>query len=1047
MTSIIPSDWENPHLQGVNRLPMHASGFPFPDEGSARTRQPLNSPWVRSLNGNWRFFLAPNPHDLPAGFFSPSYIDCGWDDIQIPGNWTMQGYDKPIYCNVQMPIPLEPPFVPHADNPTGLYRRTIDLPADWQGRRTILRFDGVESAFYVWVNGQRAGFSKDSRLPVEFDITALVRKGGNILAAQVMRWSDGSTLEDQDHWRMAGIYRSVWLYCFPEVHLTDVFARPNLDEDFRNGWLEVDARLGGALEDASGVKVEMQLFDPQEQPLFDHYQGTEFRYDAEQLPQVRLKQRVDNPLLWSAETPHLYTLVVRVAGQDGAPRQYFSCRIGFRRLEVRDRKFLINGRPVRIRGVNRHEHDDQRGKTLSLESMVEDIRLMKQNNINAVRISHYPNDERWYDLCDEYGLYVWDEANIEAHALYNRLCWDPDWRLAFLERGARMVERDKNHPSVVVWSLGNESGYGSNHDALAGWIRAVDPSRPLHYEGAIAADWESGHTATDIVCPMYPPAQKIQQHGLNSRDPRPLIMCEYAHAMGNSPGGLGEYWDVINNTPGLQGGFIWDWVDQGLLKTDEHGRSYWGYGGDFGDTINDRNFCINGIVFPDRSPHPSLFEVKKVYQPVRVRALDLRAGLIEVINDYDFVSLARLRGEWEIMVDGEVRQHGSLPLLHTPPGESQQIRIGYRLPDLDASQEAFLTVRFFLAQACSWAEAGHEIGWEQFNLPLKAPRYSSKIRFTPEFMLTKASGGLHLDGEIVQAAFDLASGFLTRYIVGSTNLIQDGLRLNVWRAPTDNDGFKWSRDHSGKMLGAWLEAGLDRLEYHLKEMDWATSKEKGAVVHCVHRVHAPESCCGFEVCTDYQFFGSGWLVVQVGVEPFGVLPFLPRLGVQAVLPAGFEQFTWLGRGPHESYVDRKRGAAVGLYSGSVAEQAVPYIMPQENGNKTDVRWAALRNRHGSGLLVSADRLLEVTVSHHTQMDLYQAMHTQEVEHRPEVYLNLDIRQSGLGSASCGPGVAEAYLVKPEVEHFSFLIQPLSPEDDLRLIGRRWVEMPFSNGAR
>lgn len=1050
MPKTLPLDWENPHLQGIRRLPMRASGFPFPDETSALTRQPLNSPWVRSLDGVWRFRRCANPFDLPGGFQQPDFADQNWDDISVPGNWTLQGYDKPIYCNIQMPIPLDPPFVPHEDNPTGLYRRTFEVPPDWRGRRLILRFNGVESAFYAWVNGQMAGFSKDSRLPAEFDITELVRPGCNHLVAQVIRWSDGSYLEDQDHWRMAGIYRSVWLYSLPPLFIADVFARPRLEDDLCSGHLEVDVRLGGALDQADGARVEMQLFDPHGQAVFEGYQSTEFRVALENFPQVRIVRRVSAPLLWSAETPHLYSLVVRLADRGGAPLQYFACRVGFRRLEVRDRQFLVNGQAVRIRGVNRHEHDQKHGKTLSMESMLEDIRLMKQHNINAVRTSHYPNDERWYDLCDEYGLYVWDEANIEAHALYNRLCHDPDWRPAFMERGARMVERDKNHPCVVVWSLGNESGYGANHDALAGWMRAYDPTRPLHYEGAIAADWESGQTASDIVCPMYPPVEKIRYFGLHSRDPRPLIMCEYAHAMGNSPGGLGEYWDVIQSTPGLQGGFIWDWVDQGLLKSDEQGRTFWAYGGDFGDQPNDRNFCINGIVFPDRTPHPTLYEVKKVYQPLRVQARDLREGRIEIHNDYDFLPLSHLCGEWEIALDGHIWQSGSLPHLTTPPGESQPLQLNYRLPPLCPGQEAFLNLRFRLAADCAWANAGHEVAWEQFRLPLDVPSVTRSLANSSKVDVYEELLTLHLRGKTWEAHFDFQTGFLTDFCFHGVRLIEHGPRLNLWRAPTDNDGFKWAQDHRGKLLGEWLEVGLDRLEHHLMKMTWKNVRADAACVHTVHQINAPDVPAGYRMFSEYTFAGDdGRLVVQMHLQPFGSLPVLPRLGVQMTLPAGFEQFCWLGRGPHESYADRKRGAPVGLYCGSVDEQFVPYIMPQENGNKSDVRWAALRNAADWGLLASADRLLEVSVSHFTAEDLYRALHTVELVRRPQVFLNLDVRQLGLGSASCGPGVGEGYRLHPSAEGFSLLFQPLAPGNDPRTMGRYWTEPPdefsFANG--
>ncbi len=535
-----PKDWENPQLVASNRFPAHSSGMPYPDVATALSRDPQRSPWVANLDGAWKFHLAPNPNSLPDRFFEETYDDSTWKVIEVPGNWMMQGYDKPIYCNHKMPIPNTPPFVPQEDNPTGLYRRQFDLPADWAGRQIIIRFGGVESAFYVWVNGKKVGFSKDSRLPAEFDISSTVHEGKNTVVTEVIRWSDGSFLEDQDHWRMAGMYRSVSLYALPEIYLADVFAKPTLDGAYQDGLLTVVARLGGNVEKAGGYQVEMQIFDSTGNPVFNQFICKTFQFDENEPDQATLEQPVISPAHWSHETPNLYTLVVCLRDAAGQAVQFYSHRVGFRKVEIKNRELQINGRRVYIKGVNRHEHDERRGKAVTIESMLADVLLMKKFNLNAVRTSHYPNDERWLDLCDEFGIYVWDEANIESHSVYNRLCHDPEWRNAFLERGARMVERDKNHASVVVWSLGNESGYGPNHDALAGWIRGYDRSRPVHYEGAIAKNYLGGHLATDLVCPMYPPIDRIVDYAGHQRPATSdhVRICARHGQFGRQPGRL-----------------------------------------------------------------------------------------------------------------------------------------------------------------------------------------------------------------------------------------------------------------------------------------------------------------------------------------------------------------------------------------------------------------------------------------------------------------------------------------------------------------------------
>ncbi len=1019
------NDWENPQLVGINRFPAHATGLPFADEAAALSLDPQNSPWYRSLDGAWKFYYAPNPDTLPDNFFGDAFDASGWDEIQVPGNWMMQGYDKPIYCNVKMPIPNTPPFVPQDDNPTGLYRREFDLPQDWAGRRVILSFGGVESAFYVWINGEFVGFSKDSRLPAEFEISDYVRPGKNTVVTEVIRWSDGSFLEDQDHWRFAGMYREVKLYSLPEIYLADVFAKPELNADLKDGTLTVVARLEGGMATATGYKVEMQLFDAAGKKVFDDYIGEVFKFEEHSPSEVVLSHAVKKPEKWSHETPYLYTLVVVLRDPQDRAVQYYAHRVGFRKVEIKNRELLINGKAVLIKGVNRHEHDPKRGKALTMESMVQDILVMKAHNINAVRTCHYPNDERWYDLCDEYGLYVWDEANIETHSVYNRLCNDPEWRLAFLERGVHMVERDKNHASVITWSLGNESGYGPNHDAIAGWIRGYDPSRIVHYEGTMRLGWDAGHLSSDLVCPMYPPIDRIIDYALNEDYKRPLIMCEYAHAMGNSVGNLREYWEAIEAYHGLQGGFIWDWVDQGLEKTDEKGVTYWAYGGDFGDTINDMDFCINGLIWPDRKPHPPMVEFKRLIQPVAVRPLDLASGRIEIVNKHDFITLAHLTGTWELAADGVVIQSGLLPVMSTRPGFAETVIIPFSQPQLAPGQECFLNVRFALSKDTAWASAGHVVAWDQFKLPVAAPEaVLLQPADMPALRVKEDAAGITVNGEGFAITFDRASGKIARYEWQGAQLLQSGPALNAWRAPTDNDGFKWIPDMEWKMLGKWLNAGLNRLESKLEALEYHQRMPQMVKVNVALTVKAPDVDAGFRHVMTYVVYGNGAVSMDQEIECFGDLPPLPRVGVALVMPPGFETFTWLGRGPEESYVDRKYGVTVGQYQGSVDEQYVPYIMPQENGNKTDVRWAALSNGQ-CGLLVAGEPLLEVSVSHFTADDLYKAYHTNELARRDEVYFNIDLAQCGLGGNSCGPRTLDKYMVWPGKFHFSLLFRPFS----------------------
>jgi beta-galactosidase len=947
--------WENPELTSLNRLPPHAT---LERDGSRQ----------RSLDGDWEFRLVGRPDDAPRAIGRAR----GWDTVSVPGLWTMLGYDIPKYTNVAMPFPERPPRVPE-ENPTGIYRRTFTIPRGWTGRQIVLSFGGTEGVLHVLLNGRPVGIAKDSRTPAEFDITDLVdRRGRNELVAVVVRWSDASFVENQDQWWHAGIARRVVVSAAGSI--ADVFVRGDAD-----GLLTVDAE---------GSQLEATLLNARGRVVLNR------RFSN------RFEARVRSPLLWSAEEPWLYTLVL----SDGL--ETASCRVGFRTIEISDGRLLVNGKQPLIRGVNRHDHDDRHGRVVSRELMETDAALMKRSNINAVRTSHYPNDPYWLDLCDRYGLYVVDEANIESHAYYDEICKDPRYGAAFLERTRNMVERDKNHPSVICWSLGNESGYGPNHDATAGWIRGRDPSRPVHYEGAIRFDWTGGRRATDIVCPMYPELDDIVAWSQRGDDPRPMILCEYSHSMGNSNGGLADYFAAFERHEQLQGGFVWEWVDHGIRRTDDHGRDYWAYGGDFGEVPNAANFCADGLVWPDRTPHPAVSELKHLAQPVHVEALG--AGRFGIRSRRDFTSLDDLSGTWELTSDGEAVRGGRLPALRVAPGEVLEVNLD--LPP--GPGERFVTFRFFLRRATAWAEAGHEVAWQQLPLRSRARR-----RVTGKGTAPDSSGVIATRN--VRAAVDDETGILTELSIGGRNLVLRGARLQLWRAPTDNDGLRLLPGRPKGALRRWLELGLDRLELRPESV-----RVRRDAIEVVHRASGREDWRDVLHRHTYRLLPSGALVVENEVRLGREIRDVPRVGVVMTLVAGLETLEWYGAGPWESYSDRRASAVVGRYRSTVSEQYVPYILPQEHGHRSDARTLSLTGDDGFGLAVDGLPTIGFGASHFTAADLYTARHTSDLRPRAEVVLSLDHAQRGLGTASCGPDTAPRYRLMEPACSFGYVLRPL-----------------------
>jgi beta-galactosidase len=1019
--------WQTPECLGINRLPGRASCLTYRSPADALADRDAQ---VVSLDGTWRFRLVPRVADTPDDFADPGLDDAAWDAIAVPGNWTMQGFQNPHYSNWHIPFsPHTPPTVPEA-NPTGLYRTAFTLPEGFAGRRLVLEFGGVETAFGVWVNGVPVGFGKDSRLPSCFDVTAVARPGRNVVAVQVMSRADTCYIEDQDHWRQAGIHRSVRLHATGPVFIEDLWCRADFDPATGEGSLHVELR-GGNL-DAKGHTLRAELFDASGAAVLGAPLTAELPHDLKGHTRLREAIGVADAVIpgvrpWSAESPTLYTVVVSLVDPAGRVIESTRMRVGFRRVEITERELRINGRKVYIRGVNRHDHDDRKGKTVSRELMLKDIALMQAFNINAVRCSHYPNDPLWLDLCDEHGLYVIDETDLEAHHHYGRIAHEPRWAPAFLDRAQRMVLRDRNHPSVIMWSLGNETGYGPNHDAMAGWIRHADPTRPLHYEGAICranSDWESGHRATDVVCPMYPSVADIVAWARSTRDPRPLIMCEYAHAMGNSCGNLKEYWEAIESTPGLQGGFIWEWLDHGIVQKLPDGRERWAYGGDFGDTPNDTNFCIDGLVWPDRTPHPGLYECRRLFQGVRI-ALAAAGNLrVQVVSWFDFIDTAHLRFAFAVEVDGVAVASGPLPVPVLAPGARAVVDIPAGLPALRPGQECRLQIT---ATDTRPRLCGAGIVVAEADLPIAAVAAAPAVvggRLAVSEAggrIALAGGRIALAGGRVAAEIDRASGRIVRWAVDGIDRMSAGPQTHLWRAPTDNDGVRgWDFNPMGvgeqprKALRRWVALGLHQAQHAVEDLA-VTADGDGARIRLRTATWGHDRANAVIAEHDLRLGGDGGIVASHRFTVPGLLADLPRLGVHVLLPAAFKRMAWFGAGPHEAYVDRNAGNRISRFACDVADRYVPYVVPQEHGNITGLRWIELRRGDGAGILAAATAgPIQGKATLHADAMLAAALHTTDVVADDAVHLHLDVHQRGLGGASCGPDTLDAYRLKAGV---------------------------------
>jgi beta-galactosidase len=1029
--------WNDVDVIRINAEAPRASYIAYPDIRAARSRDLANNSRYLSLNGTWKFRYVDTPGARPQGFENESFDVTDWDDIAVPSNWERHGFGYPIYVNVPYPFEIDEPNVPTGDNPVGSYRREFDLPESWDGKDIFLMFGAVSSAFYVWINGEFVGYSEGSKTPSEFDVSEFVRAGSNTIAVEVYRWSTGSYLEDQDFWSLSGIQRDVGIYARTRQRIRDFRVRSGLVNGYRDGRLELDLAVVNTGSAGTTVTVDVSLGKGIETKL----QMTQTLVLAPGETTARMDGDIADILAWSAETPQLYDLSITVSNADGEVLESIASRVGFRTVEISNGVFLVNGRKVKLRGVNLHEHHDRTGHVLDEATMLEDIRLMKAANLNAVRTSHYPFPDRFYELTDEYGLYVVDEANIESHGygydhdktLGNR----PHWMPHHLDRTQRMFERDKNFPSVVIWSLGNEAGDGVNLGATYRWLKENDDTRPVQYEteGDIG---EVGERHSDFHSSMYWRKWDLEKYAEEHGD-RPFLLIEYSHAMGNSNGNIADYWDVMNAHDIITGGFIWDWVDQGLRETDDNGVPYWTYGGDYGpDAVpSSGNFCINGVVFPDRTVQPAYWEVKRVYQHVEFSAADLNRGYMAIDNNYSFVSLDRFELEWTVTEDGVVVDEGALQAPEIGPGESKVVRLDLNKRVNRPGREYHLNVRLKGRDAWGLLPAGHVYAHSQFELfnPNRGQR-NIRAHNGGRVSVEESDAAVSVAAGNAVYRFDRETGRLSQVLVDGDSILVEPLTPNLWRAPTDNDFGNYMIDWAR----VWQESAGNRSLRSLEVIDVSGDM---ATVRAVYEFGDGRGSTAATWQSDFEIHAGGDLRVRNRFEKAPGLPELPRIGMNMAVNPGFDNVEWFGRGPFENYVDRNLAAEVGRYRNTVADHYVPYIRPQENGYKTDVRWFALSDSASSGLLVQADDLLSFSVHNNLQDDFIPPvkiaitsedgagardnrervnLHTNDIKPRPLVSVDIDLGQMGVGGDdSWGKKTLRSYsLTETEYEYAFWL---------------------------
>ncbi len=1017
-------EWEDPSVTELGQLPPHSFAMDYPNADDVFTNDFSKSPNYKSLNGTWKFYYVNQPEERPQDFYKTNFNDWTWKELAVPSNWELKGFGIPIYTNVIYPFPANPPFIDHSYNPVGSYRRSFTVPDNWNGKDVVLHFGSISGCAYVWVNGQAVGLSKAAKSPAEFNITPFLKKGDNTLAVQVYRWHDGSYLEDQDMWRISGIERDVFLMAKSKTNTSDFWVKAGLDDNYTDGTLTTTIDIKNPTPQYS---VELAVFDKNKTRVFSQTKLLS--------TQVKMDGKVPAPAQWSAEQPNLYTAIISLKNEKGQVVEATGTKIGFRRSEIKGKNFLINGKRVLVKGVNRHEHDPDRGKVMTRDLMIKDITLMKQFNINTCRSSHYPNDPLWLALCDEYGLYVVDEVNIEAHGLGAEMqsmpadksrhtAYDPQWKAAHHDRTQRMFERDKNVACVVVWSLGNECGNGPVFYETYDFLKKRDGSRPVVSEQA------GENPNTDIVCPMYPTIENMKKYSADKTKTRPYIMCEYSHAMGNSNGNFKEYWDIIRASDNMQGGCIWDWVDQGIRTKTPDGRSYFGYGGDFGshDRYTDYNFVCNGLVDADRNPHPGIYEVKKEYQPILFENENWQAGKIKVKNEFSFTNLSGFDFRWELLNNGQKFKEGTF-LVEANAGETKSVSLNVPMVKVAAGTELLFNVYAYQRTATPSVPAGHEVAREQFSGNSNyfdrwnIPNQSGKQANTGDLKIEKNADAVKFASGDIKGEINLKTGGINQLSYKNNNIVGGFFpEPYFWRAPTDND---YGNDFIN-YARVWMSAQARRT---VKNISVGDKNTEGVSVTVVYRI--PDVRADYTLV--YLIKNDGTLQINATLElpADSEAPELPRMGMRFGLPDAYNQLSWYGRGPWENYADRNTASFVGLHEDNTENGWTrTYIRPQESGYKTDMRWLTLTNTEGVGIRVEGLQPLCFSAMSQLTEDFDEGnskknRHTTDIIKRPFVTLHVDLGQRGVGGdTSWGAETHEAYRLKAKKYTYGFVIKPI-----------------------
>lgn len=1008
--------WENHQIDGINRMPARAHFLTFPSKEKALLNNNRYTHAFKNLNGVWKFMFLDAPEYSPEGFFNSDFDVTKMDDITVPGNWQLQGYGKMHYSDLWYNFPINPPYVP-TENPTGIYKRTFFVEESYRDKKIIIRFCGVDSAYHLWINGKEVGYSKVARNESEFDITDIIRVGEeNDVTVRVYQWSDGTYLEDQDMWWESGIFRDVELIGVPKDGINDYKVIADLDDEYKNGIFKVEAFLRTTKE----VNVTFELVDAGENTVFT-------KTVVAKEGKACIDEVIADVNHWTAETPYLYKLFMTVE-DDGQIVEVIPQNVGFRNIRLNGETFLVNGVAIKFKGVNRHDYSPQNGRVVSREEIEKDIILMKQFNINAIRTSHYPNSYYLYDLCDEYGMYLIAETDLECHGFeltgdYKWITDDPSWELAYVSRMTRMIERDKNHPAIIFWSLGNESAFGCNFRKMTDVAHEMDPTRLVHYEGDF--DVESADVYSTMYTWIENPKKPYLMKDIIEKSKKPHVHCEYCHAMGNGPGNLKDYQDLVYAHDKLQGGFVWEWFDHGIESFTESGEKYYRYGGDFGDDPSNKDFCIDGLIMPDRTPSPGLYEYKKVIEPITTTAVDIQKGIINLLSRYDFANLDRFNLVYKVMEDDVILQTGFMAVPSIEARANKDITLPYDLSAIKVKPGAhyYVNISYQLREDTNYASSGHELATAQFELPL----YKEGIVVRPEGILNveKEHTTLHVKGANFSLDFNLVNGNLMNIVRDGMQVLSKGPRLTLWRAPISND--MEIIDKLKKVYFLHLEHEvMMNIDYHMEgnilkvEVDTINS--------------TTNSAWHFKTKYVYTVCPSGDILIDVEGTPSGRVDLapdmLPRIGVSMHLDKSMEHVRYFGMGPGENYADSKEAAQMGLYANTVDGLFTNYVIPQENGNHMGCKWVSMTNDRGMGLLASTEGDFNFSASWYEDKDLDDAKHTCDLVKRDYIVFNVDYKQNALGTNSCGQWQLDKYRAKFEDFKLSFRLTPFNNKEVL-----------------